>query len=170
MITFSKIDTSSVTNFVRSLKTLQFGVKTAVESAPFGDDAAPLKDMIAIFADTSNNAEPVIIGYINKNQLAGPGEKRIYSLQSNGDLSAWIWLKGDETIEIFGNQKNMVRYQELETAFNELKDKFNELITAYNAHTHIAVGLGSPTSTPSAVGTPSAADITPAKIENIKTN
>ena len=37
--------------------------------------------MVAIFAETSNNSEAVIIGYINKNQVAGPGEKRIFSLK-----------------------------------------------------------------------------------------
>lgn len=166
MISFSKVDTLSIKNFIRSLKVLQFGVKTAVSAAPFGDDSAALKDMIAIFADTSNNAEPVIIGYINKNQLAEPGEKRIFSLKEDGNLSAWVWLKNDETIEFFGNQKNMVRYQELETAFNELNDKFNALVTKYNAHSHAANGSAPPSSPADA----STADITPAKIENIKTN
>lgn len=166
MITFSKISSSSIVNFFRSFKVKQFGVKTADHVSSFGDDSAPLKDMVALFAETSNNAEPVVIGFINKNQLAQPGEKRIFSLQSNGALSADIYLKSDGTIEFHGNQKNMVRYQELETAFNELNNKFNALVIKFNAHSHAANG-SAPPATPAESST---ADIAPAKIDNIKTN
>lgn len=170
MITFSKVDSFQIKLKKRILKVLQFGVKTASEAAPFGDDAAPLKDMIAIFGETSNISEPVIIGYINKNQIAGPGEKRIYSLKSDGTLSASIYLKDDETVEFHGNTRNMVRYQELETAFNELNNKFNALAGKFNSHTHISAAPGSPNSPTPTQADVSTADITPAKIENIKTN
>jgi len=121
---------------------------------------------MAIFAETSNNAEPVIIGYLNKNQIAGPGEKRIFSLQPNGELSAYIWLKNNETIELFGSEDNLVRYSALESQFNELKEKFNQLITAYNTHSH----GNNPASPPVPQGVPSTANITLSRIDNIKTN
>ena len=170
MITRCKIDSFELKANKRILKVLQFGTKTAAESAPFGDDAAPLKDMIAVFAETSNNSEPVVVGYINKNQIAGPGEKRIYSLKPDGLASADIYLKDDGTVEFHGSTKNMVRYQELETAFNQLKSDFNALVGKFNSHVHISAAPGSPNTPTNTAGTNSTADISPAKIENIKTN
>ncbi len=181
MITFSKVSSSIKENGKRILKVLQFGTKTAKQASSFGDDSSPLKEMTAIFAETSNNAEPVIIGYINTQQLAKKGEKRIFSMQENGSLSADIWLKNDRTIEIHGNEKNMVRYQELEIAFNQLRTDFNNHVALYNTHValynaHIHI---TPAGIPSAItpplppwfpSIPSVADITPAKIDNIKTN
>lgn len=169
ILTFSKFKEAVIQQMRRVLKVEQFGIKTAAEAMPFGDDSQPLKDMVAILGDTSNNAEPVILGYINKNQIAGPGEKRLFSLDSDGNLATFVWLKSDGSIEIGGNTKNMVRYQELEAAFNDLKGKYNELVTAFNTHTHISALPGTPTGTPSAIGTPSNADISPAKINEIKT-
>jgi hypothetical protein len=168
MITFSKFKEATITAAKRILKVQQFGIKTAAECAPFGDDSQPLEDAVAIFADTSNNAEPVVIGYINKNQLAGPGEKRLFSLDEDGNLATYLWLKADGTIELAGNTKNLVRYQELETAFNELNDKFNAMAQAFNSHTHISASPGSPTSPPASPVQQSQADITPAKINELK--
>ncbi len=59
----------------------------------------------------------------------------------------------------------MVRYNELKTAFDTLKQDFNTLVTLYNAHVHPA---GTPnTGAPVTTGSPSTADITPAKIAAI---
>lgn len=165
MITFSKFKEAVIESARRILKVEQFGLKTAAEAMPFGEDSQPVKDMVAIFGETSNNAEPVIIGYINKNQVAGPGEKRIFSLDSDGNLATFIWLKSDGTIEIGGDAKNMVRYQELEQGFNQLRTDLNNFITTYNLHTHAANG-GAP---PAAQGTPSTADISASKIDEVKT-
>lgn len=70
-----------------------------------------------------------------------------------------------------------VRYNELETAFNQLKSDFDALVTDYNSHTHPAtttatVGpgptLGDVTVTPTTTtGSPTTADITPAKCDKI---
>lgn len=170
MITFSKVDSFSLKNLKRVLKVFQFGVKTAAEAAPFGDDAAPLKDMIAIFAESSNNAEPVIIGYINKNQIAAAGEKRIYSLKADGELSSYIHLKNDETIELFGAADNLVRYSKLKEGFDTLRTDLNALITAYNTHVHVSAAPGTPNAPTLSTGTASSASVDASKIENIKTN
>ena len=168
MITFSKFIEAVISSGKRTAKVNQFGVKTASIAAPFGDDSQPLKDTAAIFANTSNNAEPVVIGYINKNQLAGPGEKRIFSVDEHGAVISYIWCKSDGTIEFSGTADNLVRYSKLETAFNELKTDFNNLVTAYNAHVHISAAPGSPNAPTPSQATPSAADITPAKISEFK--
>lgn len=165
MITFSKFYEATLKNLKRILKVNQFGVKTAVESMPFGEDSSPVKDMTAIFAETSNNSEPVIVGYINKNQIAGPGEKRMFSLKENGEISTSIWLKADETMEIGGNTDFAVKYSGLESSFNQLKEDLNNHITNYNTHVHPSIGA--PTV---AVSSPSDADISFSKNSNIKTS
>jgi len=164
-ITLSLVKENIIDSF-RSLKVFQFGAKTADVAAPFGDDSAPLENMSAIFADTSNIGEPVIIGYLNKNQIATEGEKRIFSLDPDtGNISFAVHLRTDGTCEIGGDTDFMVRYSALETAFNELKDKFN-------THIHTTTGTVGPTAVPGVITPPttqSNADISGAKIEEIKT-
>lgn len=158
------------------IKVLRYGasdVQESFEVSPFGDDANPVKDMIAVYSSTSEKGQSVIIGYFNKNRLADVGEKRIFSTDEDGNLSTYAWLKNDGTMEIGGNSDFMVRFSELQSAFNELRSDLNSLVTQYNAHIHVAVD--SVTSAPITVsptvaqGTPSTADISGAKINEIKT-
>ena len=145
-------------------------IRTAFETNAFGIDSNPIKDMRAIYAETANKGERVIIGYLNKNQLAAVGETRLFSTDANGNIKTYIWLKNDATIEIGGNTKHMVRFEELQTAFNQLKTDFNNLVTKFNSHVHTGVttGGGSSATTPTP-GTASTADITGAKIDTVKT-
>lgn len=160
MISFAKVKQWSLENGKRILKLFQFGAKTAKVAAPFGDDSNPLKDMTAILAETSENGEPVVLGYINKNQLAKEGEKRIFSLKSDGSLSSFIWLKNDETIEIGGNADNAVRFTALKTAI-DTKDSLIQTELA-----KIATGITSAGGayTPGQITT----KLDPAKINTIK--
>ena len=167
-LTFSVVKEYLLENGIRILKVFEFGAKTANVIAPFGDDSAALKDMIAIYGSTSNVGESIIIGYINKNQIATPGEKRIFSLKEDGSLSFAIHLKNDQTCEIGGNADFAVRYNKLETAFNNLKTDMNNFITVFNSHVHISASPGSPNAPTLTSGAASAADITPAKIAEIK--
>ena len=117
MITWSKFK-SAVINAAgaRILQVMGISLSTADECLPFGEDGQPLPNTIAIYAKTSNIAEPVILGYINKSQLAAAGEKRAYSLRPDGSLSFYTWLKNDGTMLIGGDTDNLVRYTPLETA------------------------------------------------------
>jgi hypothetical protein len=146
-------------------------VQTAVEVAPYGIDSNPIKDIIAIHAETAEKGKSVIIGYINKNQLAGIGESRIYSTDANGVLKTSIWLKNDGVMEIGGDTDFMVRYSKLEQAFNELKTDHNKLVDAFNAHVHPANGvIATVSAEPKIPADQSNADITLAKIDLIKTS
>ncbi len=40
-------------------------VRTSLEANAYGIDSNPIKDMIAIYSDTSLNGKTVILGYIN---------------------------------------------------------------------------------------------------------
>ena len=149
----------------RIVKVLRYGksdVRTPIQIASFGTDSNPRKDVIAIYAATSVKGEEIIIGYINKNQLAGSGEHRIFSEDEDGNISTYIHLKNDGTQEIGGDTDFMVRYSALEAAFNELQEKFNTFANAYVPGSPTVTGL------PPTVS-PSTADITSAKIEEIKT-
>ncbi len=160
-MTISIVKENILKNGRRILKVFEFGAKTGDVVAPFGDDSAPLKDMVAIFGQTSVKGESVVIGYINKNQIAQPGEKRIFSLDSDGNLSFAIHLKGDGTCEIGGNTDNAVRYAELNTALQQQVTDINTELGKISA----AIGLLGG----SYVVDPIALDASAAKIDEIKT-
>lgn len=145
----------------RLVKIARYGkddIQTPVEAMPYGTDANPIADMIAVYSQTSEKGNPVIIGYINKNQLAGVGEHRTYSTDADGVLKFYIWQKNDGTCEIGGNSDFMVR-------FNKLKSGFDKLKADFNSHIHTG-NIGAPTSPPTVATT---ASIDDAKIEEIKT-
>lgn len=125
MITYSKLKSSAIENGKRILKVLQFGTKTAKECAPFGFDSAAPENMTAIFAETSNAGESVIIGYINKNQLAEPGESRMYSIDSEGEVMAYIYAKKTGVLELNGNDYFAVRFDPLNNALLDQQTKIN---------------------------------------------
>lgn len=134
MISFSKFASATIEKGRRILKVMQFGAKTADEAAPFGDDSNPIKGMIAIYADTSEIGDPVILGYINENQLAGPGEKRLYSMKPDGSLGFYAWFKNDGTLILGGTTHNLVRYTPLNTGLQSQKNSINsELVKIQTA-------------------------------------
>jgi len=156
----------------RIIKVLRLGlhdVQEVSESSPFGVDGSPLDSMVAVYAETLSGEDPVIIGYLNANQVAGRGEVRLYSLGGGGDQKFYIWLKNDGSCEIGGNSDNMVRYSKLEQAFNQLRSDFNEHVSNYNSHIHPGGTISGNTGNTANTSTPSGADISPAKIEQIKT-
>jgi len=152
----------------RWIKVLRMGksdVQECVEVGPFGNDSNPLKDFIAVYSPTGEIGKTAIIGYINREQLAEPGENRSYSLQSDGSLSFYTWMKNNGTMEIGGDTDFMVRFSELETGFNQF-------VSDFNAHTHITTATVGATPTPGVIAPPTApstAEISGAKIEEIKT-
>lgn len=158
--------------FQRVVKVLKYGksdTRTALAAAPYGVDSNPIKGMIAIYSETMTKGKPVIVGYINKNQVADIGELRHFSTDVNGNEVMYLHLLNDSTMEIGGANDNMVRFLELEKAFNEFKTDYNNHITAYNAHVHSGVTTGPGATGPTTPDTPTGADISLAKIDQIKT-
>ena len=125
MITLSKIKSVAIEQGQRILKVLQYGPKTANEVVPFGLDSSPLENYTAIYAETSNVGESLIIGYIQKTQLANPGEARLFSLDSNGILKSEIFCKADGTILLNGGGFSSVRYENLNNELQKLKNDIN---------------------------------------------
>jgi len=161
MITFSKYFESTIQQGKRILKVLQFGAKTANESMPFGIDSQPIKGMTAIYADTSNNSESVIIGYINTNQLSNAGEIRFYSVDENNVLKSFLWLKNDGTLELNGNTYTAVRFEPLQSGINA-KDNLINIELGKIAAVLNSLAPGSYTVTPIST------NITNAKSEDVK--
>lgn len=188
-------DSRIVTGVKRLIKFLGLGSKDVQEVrqlSPFGIDSSPIKDMVAVYSETSIKGESVVLGYFNKSLLADKGDFRTYSMDDNGTVKFYIWQKKNGTCEIGGNVDNMVRYSKLEQAFNQLRSDHNGLVTKHNtlvaevnvlgasyvAHQHTSTSVGTPTTpgTPPATYTvstqieiPSIANISPAKINEIKT-
>ena len=140
MVTYGKYKSSILENGKRILKFLGIGgsASTASESMPFGIDSNPIADMIAIHSTTSNNAESVIIGYINKNQIAEAGESRLYSLDANGVLKAFVYCKNDGILLLNGDGYSGVRYEPLNTGLGNQNTLINaELIKIQTAITSL---------------------------------
>lgn len=177
MITVVKMISNSYDSLGRLISKFQrmgkADIQEVITVGPFGVDSRAIKDMVAIHAQTGVSGESVVIGFINKDCIAAIGENRIFSTDENGVLSTYIHLKNDQTMEVGGNTDFMVRYSALENSFNELKNDHNDLVTAFNSHMHATAATGPPsipTPIPSSIpATPSTADITGAKIEEIKT-
>jgi phage gp45-like len=86
------------------------------------------------------------------------GEQKIYSTNA-GSIAAFINLLSTGNIELNGNANTAVAFAALATAFNQLKSDFN-------SHIHTGVTTGGGTSgTPQ---TPTAADIAPAEVTEVK--
>lgn len=178
MVTLVKTIATKLEDAYRHIKVQVMGkndIQTPAEALPYGIDSNPVKDLVAVYAASTVKGEPVILGYLQKNRLAELGALRLYATDDAGAEQNYIYLRADGTIEVGGSADNMVRYSELETAFNDLKSDHNRLAAKWDAFTAAYVP-GSPatvglpaTLAGSAVGA-STADITPAKIDEIKTS
>lgn len=175
MLQATKVISTAIKEGKRLIKILRFGrddVQDIRESMPFGFDGNPTKDLVALYGATTEKGKPVIIGYINKNQIADIGESRMYSTDGDGAEQFYLHLKNNGTAEFGGDADFMVRFNELKSGFDELKSDFNSHIVDWNTFA-TAYAPGSPTTT----GTPptattsssSSASIDSAKIEEIKT-
>ncbi len=159
----------------RIIKVLRFGksdVQTSLEGMPFGLDSNPIKNLVAIYAETSEKGKTVIIGYLNKNQLAAVGENRFFSTDENGELKTFIWLKNNGTIEIGGDADNAVRYSPVADSVNEIKNDIATLKQIFAAGwTPIPNDGGAALKAAAATwaGTALTKDIADAKINEIKT-
>ena len=165
MIKLGWITNSSIVRGFREIKTRITSklIENTQTAFPFGFDANPSKNFIAIISDTESNGNPVILGYLNPKALAslGIGDSMQYSTDSEGAVKATITLRNDGTAEILGDNDNAVRYSKLEAAFNELQNKWNTFAAAY-----VPGGPAIQGTPPTA--TQSTGDITASKIDEIK--
>ena len=168
----SKVISTAMSAKERIIQVLRLGSKDIQEAEqvqPFGIDSNPIKNVMAVFSETSTSSEPVIIGYFNDSPKAEIGGVRFYSTNTSGAEQTYIYLRANGDIEIGGNTDNMVRYSALEIAFNQLRSDLNSLITTFNSHVHTGGTISGSTGTTATPGSPSTANISGAKIDKIKT-
>lgn len=136
-------------------------VSTSYSAASWGDDSAPLPNSDLVHSSTGAD-ETVILGVINKNQIALPGEKRIFATNEGGDVMVAIYLKRDGTIEIAGNADNAVKFSKLDSATQKFVTDIN--IELGKIAAGIATGGGAYDVSPISI------DLSAAKNDKIKTN
>jgi hypothetical protein len=139
--TISKVAEVFKEGAYRIIKVLQFGAKTADECSPFGFDGNPPADLDAVFMETSNGSEPVIVGYIQTQRLANLGESRLYSLMPDGTLSTYIWLRKDRTIEIGGADDYLVQHSKMKEELILLQQNINKELTKISSGITTAGGV-----------------------------
>lgn len=148
-------------------------MQTAQLITQAGEDNNPPKESRVVIFSIGNAWKVAIAVDDGIEPQVEQGERKIYSSDA-GQIKAFIHFKKNGDIIINGDGDNAVRYSELETAFNQLKSDFDSLVSAYNSHIHTTTATVGPGPTPGVIapttssGSPSTADITPAKIDNIK--
>ena len=160
----------------RIIKFLRYGkddIQTSFESYPFGIDSNPVKDLIAIYSPTNEKGKTVILGYLNKNQLAKVGENRLYSTDEDGNEVFYVYLKNNGEAEIGGNSDNMVRYSPLKDEYDKTKDVLDSILNILTGAPINEPGNGAPSALQAALSAAlvgkSTGDISGSKIDEIKT-
>jgi len=144
MITYATTDSLEEDEGFRTVKVQEEGVKTPFLFEGFGEDSHPLKNMTALMTDTGADGEMAVIGFLDIEKVTALGEKRIFSLDSNGDVSSFIWLKNNGTIEFNGNSNSLVKYNELKQKCDELQNFINQELTKIQAGISSAGGTYTP--------------------------
>jgi len=161
----TKVISTSIDKVSRRLvKILRFGnndVQEPFQANNFGVDSNPIAGMVAVYSATSENGANVIVGYLNKNQMANPGEIRIFSTDSDGNLKTYLWLTADGEIKIGGDIDNAMRYSPLKDELDNFKTQIQaELVKIATGITGVGGAYVPGTLT---------IDISGAKINEIKT-
>lgn len=146
-------------------RTVQYGIAPGFELNAANGEKLIIEQM--------GNSSRYLIAIAGTNQNIQPnvdrGERRIYSVSSDGiEIKAIAKFKNDGTLELNGASDSAVLFSELKTAYDNLKADFNNLVSAYNAHTHIASSFGAPTTTPSSPGSASTASVDAAESADVK--
>lgn len=128
MIKIVKIISSTIDAGRRIIKMLRLGkddIQTSYEAMPFGVDSVPIKDLIALQMETGEKGKTVIVGYINKKQIADVGELRIYATNSAGVEQGSVYLKNTGEaqingtfIELNGAVNTAVKFAPLQTSLS----------------------------------------------------
>lgn len=141
MIALAKYSSSVIEQGKRILKSIGIGgsVMTTKECAPFGIDSQPPEGYTAIYANTTNNSEEVIIGYINRNQISQAGECRLYAVGVGNTVISEIYLKNNGQILMNNGNKSSVRFQDLKTAIDQQNTLIN---TQFQIISGLFSGLG----------------------------
>lgn len=158
----------------RLIKLLRMGredIQECVQSSPAGVDSSPVKNMRAIYGSTTERGKNYVIGYLQKEQLAEPGETRFFSVNDSGELKAWMWLKKDGTIEILGVDDNLIKYAQTAATIKEIQDDIAALKEVFSTWVPLPTDGGAALKAAAATwfAQPLIEDISGAKFDEVKT-
>jgi hypothetical protein len=117
----------------RVVKFIRMGkadVQTSIQAAPYGIDSSPIQNIRGVYVQTSTIGKTYIVGYLNVDQKAEPGEFRTYATNSTGTEVFYTWMKTDGTMEIGGAVHNLVRYTPLNTGLQNQNTLISTNLTA----------------------------------------
>lgn len=119
-------------------------VLTALHAGPPGEDSFPLEadQVVAVPAVGAGNY--VCLGYLDltNEPLAGPGEKRFYARDSDGSITAVVWIKADGSVHLADgtgaaaltrDDKAQAELERLKGELDELKADIQAIVQAINA-------------------------------------
>lgn len=163
---------TEVTNGKRKVKVRRkgkFDIQSVSEVSPVGIDSNPVKSMRAVYMET--DGQPVILGYVNSDQLAETGEIRLYATDDDGVTQIFVWLKKDGTLQLGGDADNAVRFSKLKEAFDELQQSVTTLKNVFSTWVPVPNDGGAALKAAAAswAGTALVKDIDAAKIDEITT-
>ena len=145
MVKISQIISSSIDKGRRILKILRLGkddIQTSFESMPYGIDSVPVKDLIAIQMETGERGKTVIVGYINKNQIADVGELKIFATNAQGAEQGFIHLKNNGVVKFIPLDSGL---QAQTTAINvelvKIAVGLNAIVPGSYVHTPVTVNI-----------------------------
>jgi hypothetical protein len=142
-----------------------------------GIDYNPANDVVAL-VDDAGDSYKIVAGFDDGiTPSVDRGEIEIYSTESDGSAkSARVKCVNDGTVELNGDVDNLVRFAKLQEAFDQLKSDYDDLVTQFNKHIHTTTATVGASTTPGTItppanasGSPSTADIGPAKVEEVLT-
>lgn len=144
-------------------------IQTIELMTPPGDDSIPPAGSRVVILQPSKSWKIAIANQDSITPQAGEGEKRLYS-QAGGSEQAYIFIKSDGTIEVNGNSKTAVRFEDLQTALNTFKNSIESAIAgAITGHIHAVVTPpAGPTGPGSGAAPPVAVDISAAQAQEVK--
>jgi len=149
----------------RTILTVQFAqdedVQTVELAEPAGTDTGVTVGSRVFVLTVTTGWKIAVAADDGVDRESGPGEKRVYSTDSDGAKQAEITLTADGNIHLNGDGKRLVTYAELDTALQGLIDYIN-------AHTHSGVSSGGSTSGPPA--TPATLDISASETQTLMTD
>lgn len=142
-------------------------IQTVEYMTPSGEDANPPNGSDVAIVSVGNAYKIAITADNGVEPVMAPGEKRLYSTSTSGDVAADLKFLTDGVAELNGNGDFAVRFLKLKEAFDQLKNDYNTHISNYNIHVH-SNPEGGNTGVPTVTDSETEADMAFAKVENVK--
>jgi len=170
---------STLYNAVSSIISLAPGKSVQVDLQTAGDTSddaelyhvpglysVPIDGVHGVCLDVADNNIIIATHDYRFNKTLDKGEAILYSMDANGVIKASCLVNKSGEFVINNGTDYGVKFNELQTAFNQLKSDLNTFIGVYNGHTQVVTGATA--AAPVAQGVVSAADITPAKVLKVR--